>query len=65
MRPPIFWKDKPMIINQAKKWNNGKLKKALNETFNFEIKIKSNSLLNKKIIIKKLLINICNLSNAA
>ena len=65
MRPPIFWKDKPMIINQAKKWNNGKLKKALNETFNFEIKIKSNSLLDKKIIIKKLLINICNLSNAA
>ncbi len=65
MRPPIFWKDKPVIINQAKKWNNGKLKEALNETFNFEIKIKSNSLLDKKIIIKKLLINICNLSSAA
>ncbi len=65
MRPPIFWKDKPVIINQAKKWNNGKLKKALSETFDFEIKIKSNSLLDKKLIIKKLLINICNLSNAA
>ncbi len=65
MRPPIFWKDKPVIINQAKKWNNEKLKKALSETFNFEIKIKSNSLLDKKLIIKKLLINICNLSNAA
>ena len=28
LKPPIFWKDKPIIIEQAKKWNKDKLKLA-------------------------------------
>ena len=65
IKPPIFWKDKPMFINQAKAWNEDKIIKALKKTYDTEIKIKSNSNIKKKIILKKLLIDICNLANAA
>ena len=65
IKPPIFWKDKPNFINQAKKWNIIKINQALVKTFDIELKIKSNSSLNKNIIIKKLLIDICILANAA
>jgi DNA polymerase III subunit delta len=64
IRPPIFWKDKPNFINQTKKWNQKKIKTILNDTYNLEIKIKSNNLVDKNILIKKLLIDLCNLANA-
>jgi DNA polymerase III subunit delta len=64
IKPPIFWKDKPTIIEQSKKWNSKKIKYILNKTFELEIKFKSNSTLNKNILIKKLLVDICNLANA-
>lgn len=64
IRPPIFWKDKPSFINQTKKWNQKKIKTILNDTYNLEIKIKSNNLVDKNILIKKLLIDLCNLANA-
>ena len=65
LKPPIFWKDKPNFIMQAKLWNKKKLSLALEEVYNTEIKIKSNSYLDKNIIIKKILIDICNIANAA
>ena len=65
LKPPIFWKDKPDFINQAKKWNVEKINKALEKSFQTEIKIKSNSIISKSILIKKLLVDICNLANAA
>ena len=65
IKPPIFWKDKPIFIVQAKKWNFEKIKKILNQTFNLEIKIKSNSIIQKNILMKKLLIDICELANAS
>lgn len=65
IKPPIFWKDKSNFIHQAKIWNKEKLNSILNETYNIEIKIKSSSILNKKILLKKLLIDVCNLANAA
>ena len=64
LRPPIFWKDKPTFVAQAKLWDLQKLEKALIKTFESEVKIKSNSSIEKKVIIKKLLIDICNLANA-
>ena len=64
IRPPIFWKDKSNFINQTKKWNQKKIKTILNDTYNLEIKIKSNNLVDKNILIKKLLIDLCNLANA-
>ena len=64
IKPPIFWKDKSSIIEQSKKWNLKKIKTALNHTFKLEIRLKSNSILDKNILLKKLLIDICNLANA-
>lgn len=65
MKPPIFWKDKPIMITQAKKWSEKKINEALKKTFKFEFQLKSNALLDKKIILKKFIIDICNLANAA
>ncbi len=65
LKPPIFWKDKPAFIQQAKIWNLKKLNYALRETYNVEIKSKSNSHINKKVILKKLIVDICNIANAA
>ena len=64
MKPPIFWKDKPAIISQAKKWNSEKIKKILEKTYKLEIEIKSNSFINKNVLLKKLLIDICQLANS-
>ena len=59
MKPPIFWKDKPIFIMQAKKWNINKIKSILDKTYNLEIKIKSDPTINKNILMKKLLVDIC------
>ena len=65
LKPPIFWKDKSVFIEQAKLWNTKKINYILNLTYNLEIMVKSNVQINKKIVLKKLLIDICNLANAA
>ena len=64
LKPPVFWKDKPNLTNQAKKWDKFKIQKMINLTFNLEKKIKSNNLIEKNILIKKLLVDICSLANA-
>ena len=64
IKPPVFWKDKPLFISQSKKWSSSKIKEILNKTYNLEIEIKSNSVLNKNILMKKLLIDICQLANS-
>ena len=65
MKPPIFWKDKPILIEQAKKWNLDKIKIFLNKTYELEIQIKSNPIVNKNVLIKNLLIDICEMANAS
>ena len=64
IKPPIFWKDKPDFITQAKKWNKDKIKLILNKTYKLEIQIKSNSIIDKNILMKKLIIDLCNTANA-
>ena len=59
LKPPIFWKDKPHVIEQARKWNKKKIKNILRKTFDLEIKFKSNSILEKNVAFKKLLLDIC------
>ena len=59
LKPPIFWKDKPIIIEQAKKWNKDKLKLAQKKTFDTEIKIKSDSTIRKDLLIKNLIVELC------
>ncbi|MDC0385145.1 hypothetical protein OAM06_00405 [Pelagibacteraceae bacterium] len=64
IKPPIFWKDKATIILQAQKWNKAKINSVLKDTFNLEIIFKSNSKINQTLLVKKLLIDICNLANS-
>ena len=64
LKPPIFWKDKPKVVEQAKKWSLEKTKKMREKTYNFEVYIKSNSIVNKNLLVKKLIIDICELANA-
>ena len=65
VKPPIFWKEKPIFKKQLLKWNSNKIKKIQNVTYNLEIEIKSNVQINKNILIKKLLVDICELANAS
>ena len=63
LKPPIFWKDKPHVIEQARKWNKSKIKNILRKIFDLEIKFKSNSVLKKNVALKKLLVDICAQAN--
>jgi DNA polymerase-3 subunit delta len=65
VKPPIFWKEKPIFKKQLLKWNSNKIKKIQNVTYNLEIEIKSNAQINKNILIKKLLVDICEMANAS
>ena len=65
IKPPVFWKDKPNFMLQTKKWNTKKIKKILNKTYYLEIEIKSNSTINKNILIKKLIVDVCLLANVS
>ena len=65
IKPPIFWKDRPIFISQLRKWNLKKINLALDKTYNLELMLKSNSNLNKEILIKKVIIDICNLASVA
>lgn len=65
IRPPIFWKDKPIITTQIKKWNSETINQIQKNIYITEIKTKSENLINKNILIKKLIVDICNLANAS
>lgn len=65
LKPPIFWKDKTTFKKQTKFWSKNKIARAFKEIYKVEIEVKSKSILEKKIILKKLIIDICNLANAA
>jgi DNA polymerase III subunit delta len=59
LKPKIFWKDKPIYIQQLKKWDEEKLERALTTIFELEILMKKNSVIRKDILIKNLLVNLC------
>ena len=60
LKPSIFWKDKPMVLGQANKWEINKIKTTINELTDAEILIKSSTDIKGSEITKKLLIDICN-----
>ena len=64
VKPPIFWKDKPHILEQAKKWDRKRINKAVKKTFELEKKIKTDATINKSILVKKFLVDICLLANS-
>ena len=63
LKPQIFWKDKPVFLEQMKLWDLKKLNLALKKNYELELKVKSNSTINKDILIKKILLDICLLAN--
>ncbi len=65
IKPPIFWKDKPVIIEQAKKWNKNKISKALKKTYDTELVLKSNASTNKELLIKNLIVDLCTAANSS
>jgi len=64
IKPPIFWKDKSNYITQSKIWTAEKIKRMLSKTYELELSIKSNSLIDKKVLVRKLMIDICELANS-
>lgn len=65
LKPPIFWKDKPVLIEQTNKWNENKIKKALEKTYTVELQIKTGSAIKNDLLIKNLMIDLCTVANSA
>ena len=65
IKPPIFWKDKPIISSQLRKWNIKKINSALKQIYDLELILKSRTGINKNVLIKKTLIDFCDLAIAA
>ena len=49
-KPPIFWKDKPLVIQQIRSWQKDHLKNLIYKTNEIELLIKKNSNLAKNIL---------------
>ena len=49
-KPPIFWKDKPLVAQQIKSWNKNNLKNLIYKTNEIELLIKKNSAIAKNIL---------------
>ena len=64
IKPSIFWKDRPIMKEQAFKLKNKNLKPVFRKLFDLEKTFKSNSQLNKSVLLKKLIIDICNYVSA-
>ena len=49
-KPPIFWKDKPLVTQQIKSWSKDKLESLIYESNEIEFLIKKNSSVGKNIL---------------
>jgi len=49
-KPPVFWKDKPIIRQQIRAWDKNELTNLIYETNNIELLIKKNSNMGKNIL---------------
>ena len=64
IKPPIFWKDKPNLIEQAKKWDKKKVNIMLKKTYEIERLMKSNGSIDKNVLLKKVILDLCTLANS-
>ena len=58
VKPPIFWKDKPIFYKQIKLWNKKKLEEARKMIFRTELQIKTISNINNSTLLKNLIIDL-------
>ena len=49
-KPPIFWKDKPLVTQQIQSWNKNLLEDLIYKTSEIELLVKKNSVLAKNIL---------------
>tara|TARA_B110000090_G_scaffold148216_1_gene162629 strand:+ start:82 stop:1077 length:996 start_codon:yes stop_codon:yes gene_type:complete len=49
-KPPVFWKDKPLITQQMRSWKKDKLENLIYESNKIELLIKKNSSMGKNIL---------------
>lgn len=64
-KPKIFWKDKPIFIQQLQKWNINKLQKILKKIYETEILMKQNTQIRNDLLIKKLLMSIYSIASSS
>jgi|TARA_B110001450_G_scaffold250559_1_gene269411 DNA polymerase-3 subunit delta len=55
----VFWKDKPILIQQLSKWKVKDIEWALKKVGETELLIKKNSQINNSTLIKVLLVDLC------
>ena len=65
LKPPVFWKDKPVYIQQLRKWSSKNLEIVLNKIGRVELLMKKNSQIRNDVLLKNLLINLCNRASSA
>ncbi len=59
VKPPIFWKDKPVFLKLLKKWDKTRVINAINYLGEVEARIKNNSQINSLALVKNSILNIC------
>ena len=62
-KPPIFWKDKPLVIQQIKAWQGNELKNLIYQTNEIEFLIKKNSNSGKYILFDFIINNSKKINN--
>ena len=62
-KPPIFWKDKPLVTQQMKCWGENKLKSLIYESNKIEFLIKKNSNIGKSILLDFIINNSKKINN--
>jgi len=56
-KPPIFWKDKPLVTQQIQSWNKNLLEDLIYKTNEIELLVKKNSVLAKNILADFIITN--------
>ena len=56
-KPPIFWKDKPLVTQQMRSWKKDHLKDLIYKTNEVELLIKKNSATSKNILADFIICN--------
>jgi len=62
-KPPVFWKDKPLVTQQIKSWKKDHLKNLIYKTNEIELLIKKNSVLAKNILANFIINNSRKINN--
>ena len=59
IKPPIFWKDKPIYLKLLNKWHKQKVLEVLSHMIKIEKMLKKNSNLNQVVVLKNTITVIC------